>query len=171
MLSLGNHDYHIRRKRGCSCPPRSLWFYYAFSYYLSRTFMRKTIMSTAKRTRPFPTHAVVWTGPLSFIQQHSRNWFFDNVLYVYNAFKILWSPQPLTLSPTSVTCLPILQASFQHSFPSVLRPSEFNQDYLCDHGFGNICWNLVGSWVDTQMKTITAPSPESITRKQFTREG
>lgn len=33
--------------------------------------------------------------------------------------------------------------------------------HLCDHGFGTIYWSVVGSPVETRLKAMTAPFPES----------
>lgn len=36
------------------------------------------------------------------------------------------------------------------SLSCVLRPSEFNQGHLPDHGFGIVHWSLMGTSVGTQ---------------------
>lgn len=67
---------------------------------------------------------------------------------------------PPTIPPTH----PSSKKSLSHfqNIHFALQPTEFNQGLLCDHGFGTIFWNLVGS---------TPPVPESLSREEFKGQG
>lgn len=49
----------------------------------------------------------------------------------------------------------------------VLNCADFNQDPLCDYGFGGICWRLVDSVVSTQIIAIIICLPETTHSQQF----
>lgn len=49
----------------------------------------------------------------------------------------------------------------------VLKPSEFNWNHLFDQGLATIHWNLMGSLMDTQLKTMTASPPVSSSSQKF----
>lgn len=54
-------------------------------------------------------------------------------------------------------------------FSLLLRPTEFNQGHLYDCGF-RTHWNLVGSSVGTQLKTMSSLPLESISSQEFRRK-
>ena len=63
-------------------------------------------------------------------------------------------PLPLiSLPPLSIPSIHLPHIPFLHSCLFVL---------LGYHGFADINWNLMGSPMGTQLKTITLPLPESV---------
>lgn len=91
---------------------------------------------------------------------------FDSFIYMYSTHTVLISTS-FTFSSVSLLSLKLsspLQVSFIHSFFCfVLLSTEFIQDYMYDYMFGIIYWS-------TQLKTMTALPPESISGQLFNRE-
>lgn len=140
----------------------SLCFSYAFFLLLKQNISKKghNVYSKEHSSFSYMWSCVNWTSLLfSVTSTELVLWIYIYICCFQSTVILIHSSN---LLPTAITCPLSLQVSFPHSFSFVLRPLEFNQDYWCDHGFGNICWGLVGSWVDIQLKTMTAPSPESI---------
>lgn len=83
-------------------------------------------------------------------------------MHIHNLFWLLWPLHPL-LSPSYLSQSPPFYRSLLQflSFCFVLQATDSNQGYLCNCRTTHR--NLIDSpWVDRQLKTMTLPSPESI---------